>query len=928
MSSANVKSKFKATWRQNKVSLIRSRILPILLGVMLLTSLLPASAFRAAGHFQAQDVQTTWSTPENISRSGAASQPRIFSGPNEALQVFWIDRFDGLVSSVFDGQSWSQPVITPLLNGPAQMPVILYDRSGWLHAFWQAPPSPNSPYNALYHAKMLFGDSFWTTPELLAEDALAYSISAPVSGGLRLAYVRRINTLVSPSGVYVKQLLTGGTGWGAAQNIYSSIYYRLLSPGNLEISITDDGGSNQTVIWNDPYLGETLVVQGSYSNQPDLVAWQEPQIFENQIGPIANLRQAAIPGQHLSIWQAANLGRCGLYQQAWNRPETEATVNPTPADTAGTTSLSPATGWSSPEQIYPNLEACPLNDVFWAEPDEGRIYWLWGEGTSSLSLSAWDVEKQQWSIPVIENFSFDNPSRTGLVVLTDLHLAFGAGRLAVAGYDSTGEIWATQLEQPITEFVYAPAPAWGKSLAVLQSNQSADEFALAMDSSGRTHLVFALGNPANETLPWLGASLQYSSWDDLANTSGPSQVELTEIIRSKATEIIRQPTIFLDDKSDLIHLAWSGGEQGDILYSRAPIEKAGVASEWFPSQVLSTDAYASWPQLQQDASGRLYLTYAIAINEERGIYLTTSTDRGQSWEIPELIFDAAGQGLNSIDHPSLVVTPEGSLHLAWAETSISGNQVPQGIFYMNSTDGGLTWSDPLVLAGPGNDWPRVVLSGSQIHLLYAQGSTDRATLWERTRPLTGDAWSPAARIPGWNEISLPFGATVDGMGEQSSLHLVGVDPEDGSYYYSLWHENNWSSVEKVTQSYGRNPGRGLLATTRLQGGKLVVAWLSQVDENGSQTTGAAEKVNQLFINTRSISAYEISESPTEVPTPTPTATPAPTATIAIPTPTPDFNLIPAPSSGTTQLPLILGGTLAALFVVLFFTWRLVFSRRK
>lgn len=319
MNSANVKSKSKATWRQNKVSLIRLRILPILLGISLLVNLIPIHAFQAASSQQTQPEQTTWSTPENISRSGAASQPRIFSGPNQALQVFWMDRFDGLVSTVFDGASWSQPAVTPLLNGPAQMPVILYDRSGWLHAFWQASPGQSSPYNSLYHAKMLFGDSFWTTPELLAEDALAYSIDAPVSGGLRLAYVRRINTLTSPSGVYVKQLLTGGTGWGAAQNIYSSIYYRLLSPGNLEISIADDGGSNQTVIWTDPYLGETLVVQGNYPNsQPDLVSWQGAQVFENEIGPMASLRQAAIPSQRLSIWQAANLGRCNLYQQAWN----------------------------------------------------------------------------------------------------------------------------------------------------------------------------------------------------------------------------------------------------------------------------------------------------------------------------------------------------------------------------------------------------------------------------------------------------------------------------------------------------------------------------------------------------------------------------------------------------------------------------------
>ena len=56
----------------------------------------------------------TGDSPVNLSHSGAASQPRVVAGLEGVLQAFWIDHFDGLMTSIYDGVTWSKPVPAPL----------------------------------------------------------------------------------------------------------------------------------------------------------------------------------------------------------------------------------------------------------------------------------------------------------------------------------------------------------------------------------------------------------------------------------------------------------------------------------------------------------------------------------------------------------------------------------------------------------------------------------------------------------------------------------------------------------------------------------------------------------------------------------------------------------------------------------------------
>ncbi|GAG94269.1 unnamed protein product, partial [marine sediment metagenome] len=271
------------------------------------------------------------------------------------------------------------------------------------------------------------------------------------------------------------------------------------------------------------------------------------------------------------------------------------------------------------------------------------------------------------------------------------------------------------------------------------------------------------------------------------------------------------------------------------------VEQAGSSGGWLPAGTLPKDGIASWPQLAMDASGTLYLLYSISINENRGLYIMTSNNSGETWSQPNRVFDAVSAGWGLVDHPTLAVTPDGVLHAAWVKGSPDGSASPQGIYYASSTDGGLTWSDSLKVAEPGHDWPRLVSFNRQLQLFYSK-LADHG-VWQRWVTYNGNTedpqgWGTPVNLPGWSNISAPFGVAVSGDSGSAedpagALHLVGVDIPTGSLRYSAWEGERWSQTETYDPQY---PVMGVIyqtaaqtdfavsAATRLAGGRLGIVW--------------------------------------------------------------------------------------------------------
>jgi hypothetical protein len=537
-----------------------------------------------------------------------------------------------------------------------------------------------------------------------------------------------------------------------------------------------------------------------------------------------------------------------------------------------------------------------------------------------ISMALWDDELQRWSDVKNLLFNFYDETSGNLVLLGDLQVAVAGDQIAVVGVDAGGEVWFTQSALDLRELLFSPPPPWSYPGQVSSAVQGVSNPLVKLDREQQAYILWEQPFGANQSDAIFIAQRQTGS-PDLVNAS-----QANVLVQARAGELARQPDLLIDER-DRFHLVWSGGLQGEIQYKWSSRDDVRSGSGWSTPVTISDIGLAASPQLGMDDSGQLYMAYLVPINEARGIYLTTSIDRGSTWSTPEMVFDAAAEGYTMIEQFSMAVSGSGLVHLAWVDPSLSGSGPARGINYIVSQDRGMTWSSPFAVVSSGYENPELVQGSGQIHLLFTRyGSQGIFQMWKPS----GDAvqedarWSVLNQVPGMKEASAAFAATADGRpeagGEQAGrLHLVSLEAASGDILYTTWEGENWSSLESYSPYDHTVPVTqvGFDATTLPEGGVLAISWLAEpsVDEG-----------MQVFSSWREISPVEVPAVPTPVPTATPEAVAAvePTDTPTLPTPTPGLSAEPLPQSGGVQ-PSVIGIILASMLVVVIFVgvflWR-------
>ncbi len=299
----------------------------------------------------------------------------------------------------------------------------------------------------------------------------------------------------------------------------------------------------------------------------------------------------------------------------------------------------------------------------------GEYYWVWGENSATIYLSAWDREQEDWTLPYPLSFGFEDPETGRPVQLDNLRAAFLEDQISIIGADPTyGEIWVLSGDLANLHFSLSQPSPWSAPQAISLSEVASYQIASVVDSKNIAHTIWGQG----KTAP--GTSLFYSRQGE--NQEFPA----VEIVRGFSGEIVRQPDMLVDSL-DRLNLVFSGGKTGEIYFTRAEADQAGSASGWTPPIQISASRNASWPQIAIDPGGRIFVLYAMPINEKRGVYLVYSDDSGDSWSTPALVFDAQENNWPMVDHPSLIIAPDGSLHASWVRSSLAAANQTDGIYY-------------------------------------------------------------------------------------------------------------------------------------------------------------------------------------------------------------------------------------------------------
>lgn len=893
----------------------------------------------------ANQAGQVWSEPVNLSQSGAASQPHLVATTDGRMQAFWWDRFDGLVTSIYepkegDKGSWSTPQPAPIQSKDLKaIPNLLVDFGGRIHAFWtEADQSSGAGLagaqpqtNLLKHSEMDFGSTTWSNPELLSDSALVYSVAPAKKGGVSVAYIRTLNSSDKPAGIYFTQKVAGIKDWSPRQAVYTSIYLRLLTLDEAYIRLAELPGqgndaSSLYLAWNEPRSQQVQFTSSTDGGK----TWTAVGTFGDQENPARNMRLAVLADGKgiLRIWETGQTGSCVLMQQSIlvNSPSGKIDLSNT------------STAWSTQSQILGGLTTCPKDDNFIAE--SGGMLWVWSEGSANLSISFWHPTAGAWSPPQTLNTNFQDPKTGESVALSDLYAKVVGQNLTVIGWDQdTGEIWSTSAQSNVLGLTYASASPWTPPVRLTADGQVAQETSLVEDSSGLAYMVWS-GISQKNGAQGSTASLFYSQ--ELAK----GVFQAVEIFPAAEGDSLTAPALLLESQTqsheERLHLVWQDQVDGKIWYSRVGINEASSASDWSPAIAISGIQNASRPQIGIDASGRLFVIFIVRLNESRGVYLVRSDDHGDHWSSPIVVFDGAKAGWQMVDHPTLAVSPDGSLHAAWVQSGFPGTGIALSIYYARSGDGGSTWSAPLTVAGKDFDLPRLVLSGDVLNLFFTQSGQGifyrQVALNQQNED--GSGWGVTANVPGLRDVSNQFGITASA----ESLELVSL-ASNGSLVYSALIKpgqgsNNWLTPETIASPVQRSLNAAassgeeawLAAALQAQKGSLAVLWPVTSDLNKASAAG-------LYLIKRAVATEAASQSPTSLPPVIPAtvpvidATPTPAAATSItatPTPTelPVFNRAALPAQAAIP-PFAVGGGIAALIVISILTgWAMRLSLRR
>jgi hypothetical protein len=846
----------------------------------------------------AQATEEVWDEPVNLSRSGGTTNPQLVIDTIGKIHVIWEDRFDGYFYTYHYEEEWSSPDNIELPFDTLHS-ALLPDFSGNIHAFWIDED------DRLLHKK-ISGDSFaveesWEAPVQVGASAVDLSVVIDQQGVLHTAYVRPLHTTSSPAGVYYKYSNDGGVTWSAVELLYSSSYLRGVNSETTSISISSsitDTGTSVYVVWDNRSRRQVFLAHSMDGG----ITWSDPLEIDrpgSEFGASRpfNIQVSAIGENVLLIWQnGIPEMSCSQYYM-WS-------------NNAGET-------WSARLPLPAALSGCP---------QETDLKFIKENITLLLTGGQWVGYIQAWNgiewsdssgQPLLS--TFEDPEIFESIALQCRQFAYHPiyDRLFVVGCDTTGggDIWISSRLVGDVDHWYPLPPVWSHPETIVSGEGHVSSLVMAAGSDDKVHITWIETLPGNSTLN-PSAEIYYSRIDG-SDWTRPSAIPGLPGANPGSTSIAL-------DSAGRLMMVWSDNSSGKIYFEWASATQANSPSSWTsPSELPTNSTAARSPQILVENDGIIYVSYAVPLNEGRGIYLTWSSDRGDSWSSPVRIFDAETAGWEMVDHPRLAFDEDGSLHAVFTRYSLPGGRGPLGLYYARSTDMGETWTRGELVAEKPVLWSQIVSAGDRgLHrawmevdagrrLILHQYSLDGGATWTRSEIVSNyavDGGSPELTVDSANRLHLL----------QAARDIVG----DLILYHWQWDGVFWYANDNLSlQAFGDIAVTGFYSA--VSGSGKISAGLSTGQMDGNSTV----PTNSILITSRRIEVPETALQPVPTPSAQPAPTPPPTqAPLPILTPTVDlsvyenYNMLPVTSGPVNRgmSGLIIGGSLATLLVGLVF----------
>jgi hypothetical protein len=847
-----------------------------------------------------------WTQPVNLSHSGSASNPQLIIDATGRFHAIWLDAYNGYMDSdSSDGKVWSKPVPVSFPFGFKDAPPLLRsDSKGLIHALWK------DARNALLYSRVpsagFSTGTAWAAPVNLAVSVVGFDAAVDQTGTIHLAYVSAsLQTPITgtvPSGVYYRQSTDSGFRWSPLQTLYQSPYLRSITADQANVKVTPSSdGSAVYAVWDNRQL-KRIVFSRSIDGGK---SWIDPIALKQ---PAADLSSAAPYNGNLVV-----NGNDVLFIWLTGTPGATCTLN-------GQWSKDQGASWSQSVPVFRNSSGCPQGNRFaWAN-DQSVVVTANLDG--QILLAAWNGS--QWSNPQRVLSSFTDPDTFNPVALSCQTVLTGVGgQLFTIGCDQVGgDIWLSSRPPYLAEDWFPAASKWSTPGIIATGSSEISSASLMADSAEGLNAFWIQTYQSNNVI---SSTISYAKWN------GQTWAQPVAVIAVPQGEING-----LDTATDGQRLltVWSEGLTGQIYFSWANLGRAQIPSEWAqPKQLVPNHTTETNPKLMVDSSGAIFVAYAVPINENRGVYLVKSLDRGANWSNPVRVFDAAAAGWNMTAAPQLVESGGGLWNAIWMKYPLPGSRGPIGLYASQSRDSGLTWLDwPEVVEGS-ITWSALAgKSGATLHRLWQMSSGKERIVWHQFSNDAATSWSLPASITG---LGAYVGAPAVAVDIGGRLHLFQArlsssHSEDVLYWF--WDQGSWSSGDSL--EIGDNNGFAVdyLAAAVSPSGKLVVLYPGLVNDANS-----GSPVNALYYSSRSVDIPSVTPTPQVQPTALATITPQPTftaisspiSTAVVPSTGPDNGIAAGPAATNNPwMGVILGGGLVAALIAVFFAYRLLTYRQQ
>jgi len=339
---------------------------------------------------------------------------------------------------------------------------------------------------------------------------------------------------------------------------------------------------------------------------------------------------------------------------------------------------------------------------------------------------------------------------------------------------------------------------------------------MVMDSQGAAHVIWLVSDntTSNGAQDYDRVFYQAISPEGVPSASPPANIAISDFGFAPRTSIA------IDNKRGLLHMVFRSFK-GSVYYQYAPLNAASTPAAWStPRNIDDFSGVSYYSDVAVDKKGVIHAVWTQVKPGADGKYRQVvmyrqSSDLGKTWSFPKTMAEPK----NGASRVTLRLDADDGLHLSWDDgydNLLNQFKYTYGV-YTHSTDGGQTWSTPLVVGSESDPVGQTMVTpfgSSGVMLIWRdmEGqkigyivSNDRGQTWSAPADIPGFV---ARRLYGQNQFDR-YSLAADATGHVYLAAVGMVDkavevetPDDVAVYFIYWDKGIWAQPETVARLKG------------------------------------------------------------------------------------------------------------------------------